>query len=63
MKYTQLLISKHKVQVTPKVKEYIIFKVVKSKLTKFSSEDKLTFEIVKYNEIIHYKFKTMKFIV
>jgi len=54
---------KHEVHITLEIKEYVIPKVVKSKLIKLSKKVKPTLIVVKYSEVISSKFKVVKFIV
>ncbi len=56
-------VSKCKVHVISEVKEYIIPVVIKSKLIKLNSIDKLTLIVEKCSEVIPNKFKAIKFIV
>jgi len=51
------------VYINLEVKEYITPKVIKSKLTQLSKKVQSTLIVIKYNDIISYKFKAVKFIV
>ena len=59
--YSTLISKKCEVHVIPEVKDYITSIVSKSKLTKSSSLSNSTLIVNKYNDVIPYKFKIVKF--
>ena len=58
-----LVNKKCKVYVTPKVKDYVISVVSKSKLIKSSSINNSILVVSKYSDIISSKFKAVKFML
>ncbi len=61
--HSTLKVSKREVLVTPEIRDYATLVVCKNSLTDFGRVSDSTLVVSKCNDVIPYKFKTVKFMI